>query len=127
MAEKAAFDSEGAQPASKSKAVRFNAHTLKKLQAAVMKDPEINLAEQFPLEYSQRLMEMRKPIESSPGKHHTTAIQSLLVSISYIINCQRKPEIIYEVLSRPMKTSDDPFASQTQLKLCFLFRMWLQS
>jgi hypothetical protein len=127
MAEKRAFDSEGAQPASKSKAARFNAHILKKLQAAVMKDPEINLAEQFPQEYPQRLMEMRKPIESSPSKHHNTAIQSLLIGIANIIICQRKPNIIHRVLSRPMKTSDDPFAHQTRLKLCFLFRMRLQS
>ncbi|CAG8088628.1 unnamed protein product [Penicillium nalgiovense] len=68
MAGKREFDSESAQPASKSKAARFNAHILKKLQAAVMKDPEINLAEQFPPEYPQRLMEMRNPIESSPKK-----------------------------------------------------------
>ncbi|KAJ5592831.1 hypothetical protein N7537_009735 [Penicillium hordei] len=68
MAGKGEFDSEGAQPASQSKAARFNAHVLKKLQAAVIKDPEINLAEQFPLEYPQRLTEMRNPIESSPKK-----------------------------------------------------------
>jgi hypothetical protein len=85
MAGKGEFDSEGAQPASQSKAARFNAHVLKKLQAAVIKDPEINLAEQFPLEYPQRLTEMRNPIESSPSKHHNTAIQSLLVRIANII------------------------------------------
>lgn len=70
MAGKGAFDLEDAQPASKSKAVRFNAHVLKMLQAAVTKDPEINLAEQFPAEYPQRLMEMKTSIKSSPSKHH---------------------------------------------------------
>ncbi|KXG52957.1 uncharacterized protein PGRI_000070 [Penicillium griseofulvum] len=68
MTEKRGFDSEGAQLASKSKAARFNTHVLKKLQAAVTKDPETNLAEQFPAEYPQRLMEMRKPIENPPKK-----------------------------------------------------------
>ncbi|KAJ5685141.1 hypothetical protein N7536_007760 [Penicillium majusculum] len=68
MAGKGAFDLEDAQPASKSKAVRFNAHVLKMLQAAVTKDPEINLAEQFPAEYPQRLMEMKTSIKSSPKR-----------------------------------------------------------
>jgi hypothetical protein len=76
MVEKRALDLEGTQPAIKSKAARFNAHVLKKLQAAVTKDPEINLAEQFPAEYPQRLMEMKIPIESSPSKDHNTRIQS---------------------------------------------------
>lgn len=125
MAEKRVFDLESAQPASKSKAARFNAHILKKLQAAVTKDPEINLAEQFPAEYPQRLMEMRKPVKSSPSKHDNTAIQSL--RIADITICQRKPNIIPRVVSRPMKTSDDPFAPRTRLKLSFLFRMQLQN
>ena len=76
MVEKRALSFEGIQSASKSKAARFNAHVLKKLQAAVAEDPEINLAEQFPAEYSQRLMEMRKSMESSPSKPHSTTIQS---------------------------------------------------
>ena len=70
MGEEKAFGSEDTPPASKSKAARFNAHVLKKLQAAVAKDPEVNLAEQFPMEYSQRLMEMRTSMETSPSKHH---------------------------------------------------------
>ncbi|KAJ5306256.1 hypothetical protein N7508_005271 [Penicillium antarcticum] len=51
-----------------SKAAKFNAHVLKKLQIAVKKDPEIDLAEQFPTDYPQRLVEMRESIESSPKK-----------------------------------------------------------
>ncbi|KAJ5804563.1 uncharacterized protein N7518_000866 [Penicillium psychrosexuale] len=69
MAGKRAFDSEGAQHA--SEAVRFNARTLKKLQAAITKDPEIDLADQFPTRYSERLMEMRTTIESPPKKTRT--------------------------------------------------------
>ncbi|CAG8224377.1 unnamed protein product [Penicillium olsonii] len=57
---------DGAQHTSESKAARFNARTLKKLQAAITKDPEIDLLEQFPMEYQERLMEMRKSNESFP-------------------------------------------------------------
>jgi hypothetical protein len=32
-------------------------HVLRRLQAAVARDPEINLAEQFPMNYPQRLIE----------------------------------------------------------------------
>ncbi|KAJ6109646.1 hypothetical protein N7486_001881 [Penicillium sp. IBT 16267x] len=74
MAEKRAFDLEGSPPASKSKAARFNAHILKRLQAAVTKDPEINLAEQLPTEYLQHLMEMRKPVNRSSKRAKTNDI-----------------------------------------------------
>ena len=67
---------DGAQHTSESKAARFNARTLKKLQAAITKDPEIDLLEQFPMEYQERLMEMRKSNESLPSKQHSTAIWS---------------------------------------------------
>lgn len=127
MTEKRALDSEGAQPTSESKAARFNAHTLKKLQAAVTKDPEIDLTEQFPWEYPRRLMKMRTSDESSPSKHQNTAIQSVLIRPAKIIICQRKPNPIHRALSRSKKTSDNLSAHQTQLKLCFLFRMRLPS
>ncbi|KAI2733292.1 hypothetical protein CBS147332_307 [Penicillium roqueforti] len=74
MVEKGAFDLEGAQPANEarpasetqsvSEAVRFNARTLKKLQAALTKDPEVDLADQFPTQYLERLLRMRTTIES---------------------------------------------------------------
>ena len=67
MVEKSAIGSEATQPAVKSKAARFNAYILKRLQAAVTKDPEINLAEQFPADYSERLTKMRELMESSPS------------------------------------------------------------
>ena len=67
MVETSALDSEATQPAVKSKAARFNAHMLKRLQAALSKDPEVNLAEKFPADYSTRLMEMKALTESSPG------------------------------------------------------------
>ncbi|TPX23527.1 hypothetical protein DIZ76_012861 [Coccidioides immitis] len=43
----------------KSKAAKFNTHTLRKLQAAVDNDPEINLITQMPLDYSIRLVEFQ--------------------------------------------------------------------
>lgn len=44
----------------KSKAAKFNAHTLRKLQAAVDKDPEVNLIVQIPIDYSLRLVEFQE-------------------------------------------------------------------
>ncbi|PYH46736.1 uncharacterized protein BP01DRAFT_414697 [Aspergillus saccharolyticus JOP 1030-1] len=44
----------------KTKAAKFNAHTLTKLQAAIEKDPEIDLTAKLPLRYSDRLKEMRQ-------------------------------------------------------------------
>lgn len=52
--------------ASKSKAARFNAHTIKRLQAAICNDPEIDLTTQMPIDYSSRLLDMRN--EESSGK-----------------------------------------------------------
>ncbi|KKK21111.1 hypothetical protein ARAM_007618, partial [Aspergillus rambellii] len=45
---------------SKSKAARFNARALTKLQAAIEKDPEIDLTAKLPLRYSARLSDMRQ-------------------------------------------------------------------
>lgn len=47
----------------KSKAARFNLHTLKKLQEAVEQDPEVDLSSKLPIEYSVRLTEMRNSIQ----------------------------------------------------------------
>lgn len=44
----------------KSKAARFNARTLKKLQAALDRDPEIDLTTQMPMDYSARLVRFQK-------------------------------------------------------------------
>ncbi|KAB8240079.1 hypothetical protein BDV35DRAFT_386131 [Aspergillus flavus] len=44
----------------KSKASKFNTHVIKKLQAAVSMDPEIDLTTKLPSEYSSRLDTMRR-------------------------------------------------------------------
>jgi hypothetical protein len=43
----------------RSKAARFNLHTLKRLKEAVERDPEIDLTQKFPSDYPDRLAEMR--------------------------------------------------------------------
>ncbi|OGM39212.1 hypothetical protein ABOM_012196 [Aspergillus bombycis] len=48
----------------KSKAARFNAHVLKKLQTAVAMDPELDLTTQLPSAYSGRLGKMRETVQS---------------------------------------------------------------
>lgn len=45
----------------KSKAARFNLHTLKRLQQAIEEDPEVDLTSALPMEYSIRVCEMRDP------------------------------------------------------------------
>lgn len=47
----------------KSRAAKFNTRTLKKLQAAVDKNPEVDLTTQMPLNYSARLVILQ---EESP-------------------------------------------------------------
>ncbi|KAJ0413403.1 hypothetical protein BJY00DRAFT_296945 [Aspergillus carlsbadensis] len=52
------------RPVTKSKASRFNAHVLKKLQAAVNLDPKIDLTTKMPAEYSNRLEHMKSEAET---------------------------------------------------------------
>lgn len=48
----------------RSKAARFNAHTLRKLSRALSRDQEIDLISQMPIKYSDRLADMRDSAES---------------------------------------------------------------
>ncbi|KAJ5585108.1 uncharacterized protein N7459_004908 [Penicillium hispanicum] len=65
MAEKRAHDEPEVPMHRQSKAARFNAHTLKRLHAAVKDNPEIDLATQMPLGYSNRLIDMRSVVQHS--------------------------------------------------------------
>lgn len=49
----------------KSKAAKFKARTLRKLQAAVDKDPEINLITQMPMDYPVRLVEFQEEFQEN--------------------------------------------------------------
>lgn len=69
MAKKRPMDESDVLTRRKSKAARFNAHTLKKLQAAVSDDPEIDLTTRMPIEYSNRLTGMRSAVDHSLCKH----------------------------------------------------------
>ena len=61
---------------SKSEAAKFNARTLRKLQAPVSHDPEIDLATQMPINYSSRLIEMRAS-KDALGKQNEGYIDSM--------------------------------------------------
>lgn len=61
---------------SNSEAAKFNARTLRKLQAAVSHDPEIDLATQMPINYSSRLIEMRAS-KDALGKQNEGYIDSM--------------------------------------------------
>lgn len=51
-----------------SKAAKFNLHVLKRLEAAVKDDPEVDLTSKLPLAYSDRLIEMRSSAPSFSGE-----------------------------------------------------------
>ncbi|KAJ5151909.1 hypothetical protein N7492_010204 [Penicillium capsulatum] len=68
MAKKRANDESDVPTQGNSKAVRFNAHTLKKLQAAIDDDPEIDLTTRMPIDYSSRLPGMRSVVDGCPAK-----------------------------------------------------------
>ena len=53
------FDDTNGQTISISKAAKFNAHTLRKLQTAVSHDPEIDLTTQMLIYYTDRLIRMQ--------------------------------------------------------------------
>ena len=57
-----------AQP--KSKAAKFNAHTLRKLQAAFDKDPEIDLTAQMPMDYTVRLVQFQEEFQEKAKESH---------------------------------------------------------
>ncbi|KAJ5909240.1 hypothetical protein N7495_001922 [Penicillium taxi] len=116
---------EGAQPASKSKVARFNTHVLKKLQAAVTKDPETNLAEQFPAEYPQRLMEMRQPTESSSNPVEivfpfSDAVAKLIEPVSETARALPVglSQRLFEVLKSSQVLWKAPFARQKGVFKC---------
>ena len=64
------------QTISNSEAAKFNARTLRTLQAAVSHDPEIDLTTQMPINYSSRLIEMRAS-KDALGKQNEGYIGSM--------------------------------------------------
>jgi hypothetical protein len=59
MDRKRKIDDTNGQTISVSKAAKFNAHTLRKLQAAVSHDPEVDLTTRMPIDYTSRLTRMQ--------------------------------------------------------------------
>lgn len=60
-----------------SKAAKFNAYTLRKLQAAISHDLEVDLAGQLPINYTSRLATMRAHAKDTPGESQPTEILTL--------------------------------------------------
>lgn len=73
MGQKRHFDDSNVEKSPKSKASRFNAHTVRKLQAAINDDPEVDLVSRMPMDYSSRLIEMRDSEKNSSGKQYKRA------------------------------------------------------
>jgi hypothetical protein len=51
-----------------TRAIRYNRHSMRKLEAAINEDPEIDLSTRLPPNYSSRLAEIRSPDYTPPGK-----------------------------------------------------------
>lgn len=49
--------------------MRYNWHVMRKLQAAIDDDPEIDLTDRLPPDYSRRLAEIRSPDYTPPSKY----------------------------------------------------------
>lgn len=63
MDRKRKIDDTDGQTISISRAAKFNAHTLRKLQAAVSHNPEIDLTTQMPTDYTNCLIRMQNSKE----------------------------------------------------------------
>lgn len=86
-----------AQPSPQSKAAKFNAHAVKKLQAALSNDPEIDLATQLPIHYSARLKTMKES-GITMGQLYTYTMTSMTSDISRR-SCMRLMEDTYTIAS----------------------------
>lgn len=65
--------------------MRYNWHVMRKLQAAIDDDPEIDLAERLPPDYSRRLAEIKNLDYTPPSKCRscrTTDISPVIPIIS---------------------------------------------
>lgn len=69
MSQKRSLDDLNSQTPPESKTARFNAHTVRKLQAAINHDPEIDLTTQMPMNYTSRLAKMRASAKIALGKY----------------------------------------------------------
>lgn len=86
----------------KSKAARFNLHTLKKLRAAIDNDPETDLLTQMPMDYSSRLMDMQDTTKESLSELSLGEISIYFANISPVTEkmaAERREEDIRESLS----------------------------
>ncbi|KAJ9193565.1 hypothetical protein DTO166G4_592 [Paecilomyces variotii] len=102
----------------KSKAARFNAHTLKLLQAAVKQDPEVDLTTKLPTRYSDRLDSMRnseRPDHDAPVPHEEEDIRASLRasdSVETIFPLSERTLSLIRDQSRGLQLLPDSFPQQ---------------
>lgn len=61
----------------RTRAMRYNGHAMRKLQAAIDDDPETDLTKQLPPNYSHRLAEIRSPDYVPPSKCRSCRIRNI--------------------------------------------------
>ncbi|PGG98661.1 hypothetical protein AJ80_09498 [Polytolypa hystricis UAMH7299] len=96
---------------SKSKAAKFNAHTLQKLQDAVEIDPEVDLTTKLPSRYSARLTKMRRVVQSdnvpkvTPKDEDIRAFLRASDSVEIVFSLS---EAVLNLLGIPRNTASTP-------------------
>ena len=76
MSQKRKLDDSNSQECSESGSAKFNVLTVKKLQAAIDRDPEIDLTTRMPTNYTSRLTKMRTSANVTPSKYRGRKICS---------------------------------------------------
>ena len=69
MSQKRKLHDSNSQKRPESRAAKFNVHIIKKLQAAIDRDPEIDLTTQIPTNYTSRLTKFRTSPNVTPSKY----------------------------------------------------------
>nr|KMM66405.1 hypothetical protein CPAG_02744 [Coccidioides posadasii RMSCC 3488] len=94
---------------SKSKAAKFNAHTLQKLRDAVEIDPEVDLTTKLPLRYSTRLTKMRRVAQSDEDED----IRAFLRASDSVEVVFSLSEAVLNLLGVPRNTESTPNDSRS--------------
>ena len=100
MSQKRKLDDSNSQECPESGAAKFNVFTVKKLQAAIDRDPEIDLTTREPTNYTSRLTKVRTSANVTPSKYRGWKFAHVLMVISW----QRGPVDLEELNIPARKT-----------------------
>ena len=92
MSQKRKLDDSNSQACPGPRASEFNVHTVKKLQAAIDRDPEIDLTRQMPIDYTNRLAKYRTSANVIPSTE-----DKIFAHILMAISWQKSPVDLAEL------------------------------